>query len=160
MITLYTGEKIRIDQLTYDCILLDGNKKPTKIKKIKRGHFNYYHILYYFDNGTIIDETHEHRFFNYDKGYWEKLKNWKIGDRAIDQNGNLIALTKIQRIDEPAEMFAVWTESHSYYANELLSGDARANLSIIPNGDLTIVKNVFNTVTPDIWFKVMEGKDV
>lgn len=154
LILLSSGEQIPLMDLTYNHSVMGMNGQPTKVIGIHRGFFNEFHNLYYFEDDIVIDETHDHRFFNYDKNRWEKLKDWNIGDHAVDSHGKKIALLDKQRLNEPAEMFGLWTESHDYYANNLLSGDARANLHLLADGDLASAVKVLSSVEPKEWFEL------
>jgi hypothetical protein len=86
---------------------------------------------YYFEDGTIINETHPHRFYNVDQGFWQRLQLWNIGDHAINQDGNKIALVSVERLEENIEMFGIWTDNGTYYANGLLSGAAFCNKELL-----------------------------
>lgn len=131
MITMENGVQKRMDSLCVgDVVLSDGNKS-TRIHTIRKGHFSDYHTLYYFDDGTIIDETHPHRFYNVDQGFWQRLQLWNIGDHAINQDGVEVALISVERIEENVEMFGIWTDSGTYYANGLLSGTAACNKELL-----------------------------
>lgn len=154
LILLSNGEQRQMIDITNDCSIMSKNGTPTEIIKFERGMFNSYHTLYYFDNNITIDETYEHRFFNYNQKCWAKLKDWNLGDYAIDFNGEKHKLLGKERINEKAEMFAMWTASHDYYANGLLSGDARANLSLIGDGDLNTCVRVLASVDPKQWFSI------
>lgn len=112
----------------------------TCVTRVMHGTDNPYHTKYYFEDGSVIDETHAHRFYNIEQGFWQRLGLWKIGEHAIRYDGAHIALVAKERIDEPARMFGLWTESCDYYANGLLSGDAGANKDLL--SDATIEQAV------------------
>ncbi len=126
LITMADGTKCRLDVITLEDYALSCDNTPTKVIKLERGNFNKCHILYHFDDGTTIDETHEHRFFHVEHNTLVKLKDWKIGERAKKQDGSTVSLESIEVVKEPAEMFGIWTESGYYFANGLLSGEAVA----------------------------------
>lgn len=136
LITMADGSQKRLDSLTTDDEVMAGTGLPTKIVKLTRGVWSQNHILYHFSDGTIIDETYEHRFFNVTQGYWQKLKLWKIGDRAKCTDRSTPILVKVEKVNEMVEQFGIWTESHDYFANNLLSGDVKANLKLL--SDATI----------------------
>lgn len=136
LITLADMSQKRLDELTMDDIVLGGDMMPAKIMRIGRGIWNDKHILYYFDGGTVIDETHEHRFYNVNQGFWQKLKNWKIGDRARRIDGTDVSLLSTKTIKERAEMFGLWVERGSYWANGFLSGDASANQALLADASV------------------------
>ena len=131
LITLADGTARRLDQLAVGNMVLGGDGQPARVLRLGRGVWNDRHTLYHFADGTTIDETHEHRFYNIDQGFWQKLKAWRIGDRARRQDGGEAALGAVERIRERAEMFGLWVERGSYWANGLLSGDASANLPLL-----------------------------
>lgn len=133
IITLADGTGKRLDALTNEDMVLGGDRKPAKILRLARGRWNPYHTLYRFGDGTVIDEVHEHRFFNVEQGFWQKLKNWRVGEHARRIDGGTEALVDVERIEERKEMFGLWVERDSYWANGLLSGDAEANLPLLEN---------------------------
>jgi hypothetical protein len=134
-----------------------GDYTPTRICKITRGIVSDYHTLYLFDDGTIIDEAHRHRFYNVDAGYWMYLDEWKIGDRAKNYDGNTPKLIRIERVDEPCRRYGLWTESHDYYANNLLSGETAANQTVLANATLEQAVDMLATVDADKLDKLYKG---
>lgn len=131
LITLADGTERRLDELTGTEMVLGGNLHPARILRLARGLWSDRHTLYHFDDETVIDETHEHRFYNAEQGFWQKLKNWRIGDHAKRLDGGAPALVFIEPKEERAEMFGIWVERGSYWANGLLSGDASANRPLL-----------------------------
>lgn len=131
LITLADGTSRRLDELMGDELVLGGDMQPARILRIARGTYSPKHTLYHFEDGTVIDETHEHRFFNNEQGFWQKLKNWRMGDRAQRLDGGTPALVAVEPVEERAEMFGMWVDRGSYWANGLLSGDASANQSLL-----------------------------
>lgn len=130
MITMGDGSSKRMDKICVNDIVMSKNGM-SRVTAIRRGHFNNHHILYHFEDGTVIDETHHHRFYNVDQGFWQRLQLWNIGDHAINQKNNKVALTSVEYLEEPSEMFGIWTEDGTYYANSLLSGAASCNKSLL-----------------------------
>lgn len=131
MITMADGSKCRMDTINVGDFVMSENGIPSCVYAIRSGKFSDYHTLYHFEDGTVIDETHPHRFYNVDQGFWQRLQLWKIGDHAINQNGDIVALTFVEHLDEAAEMFGIWTDSGTYYANGLLSGAASCNKKLL-----------------------------
>ena len=131
LITLADGTERRLDELTGTEMVLGGDMHPARILRLARGLWSVRHTLYHFDDETVIDETHEHRFFNVEQGFWQKLKNWRVGDHAKRLDGGAPALASIEPKEERAEMFGIWVERGSYWANGLLSGDASANRPLL-----------------------------
>lgn len=155
-ITLADGSTKRMDSLTDDDVLLSGDGKPVKIVKRKRGTFNSRHTYYTFEDGTVIDEVHAHRFFNVEQGFWQRLDKWKIGEHAKRQDGETVALVSVDLMDERAEMFGVWTESHDYWANGLLSGEAAANQSLLADATAEQAANMVASVS-ERWIAALSG---
>lgn len=131
MITMANGSIRRMDSLCVGDIVLSDGGIPSHIHAVRNGRFSDYHTLYYFEDGTIIDETHPHRFYNVDQGFWQRLQLWNIGDHAIKQDGKMVALVSVERLNEEVEMFGIWTDSGTYYANGLLSGTASCNKGLL-----------------------------
>ena len=130
MIMMADGISKRMDNICAGDIVLSKNG-TTCVNAIRRGRFNDKHILYTFEDGTIIDETHHHRFYNVDQGFWQRLQLWNIGDHAINYNGEKVALVSVEVLNEDAEMFGIWTDDGTYYANGLLSGAAFCNRDLL-----------------------------
>lgn len=135
LITLADGSGKRLDCLEGTDILL-GENGPVRVKHLAREYYSKQHTLYYFDNGTMIDETGPHRFYNATQGFWQLLGRWNIGDCAVDANGQKIALVATERVAEPCERFGVWTEDGSYYANGLLSGATSCNRRLLADATM------------------------
>lgn len=131
LITLADRTERRLDELTGTELALGGDMCPARILRLARGLWSPQHTLYHFDDETVIDETHEHRFFNVEQGFWQKLKNWRVGDHAKRLDGGAPALVSVEPKEERAEMFGIWVERGSYWANGLLSGDASANRPLL-----------------------------
>lgn len=131
LITLADRTERRLDELTGSELVLGGDLRPAHILRLARGMWSPSHTLYHFDDETVIDETHEHRFFNVEQGFWQKLKNWRVGDHAKRLDGGAPALVSVEPKEERAEMFGIWVERGSYWANGLLSGDASANRPLL-----------------------------
>ncbi len=131
LITLVDGTEQRLDELTGTEMVLGGDLHPARILRLARGLWSDRHTLYHFDDETVIDETHEHRFYNAEQGFWQKLKNWRVGDHAKRLDGGAPALVSVEPKEERAEMFGIWVERGSYWANGLLSGDASANRPLL-----------------------------
>ena len=136
LISMYDGSCCRLDEIQVGDIVVSHDGTPTVVESLKRGMFNDHHTLYTFDNGTVIDETHTHRFYNTDQGFWQNLEKWKIGEHAITIEGKETALVDKEVRYDTVEMFGLWTESGSYYANGLLSGLAKCNEPLVANASM------------------------
>lgn len=122
--------------------LVMGQNGPTEIVKLHRGKFASSHTKYYFSDGTVIDETGDHRFFNATQGFWQRLRLWKIGDEGQNACGEPVRLVHKETIIEFVEQFGLWTRSHNYYANGLLSGDVQANRWLFHDATISMVTNL------------------
>lgn len=131
LITLADGGTRRLDSIQPGDLLLAGDGTPTWARRVARGRWNDHHTLYRFEDGTVVDEIHAHRFYNCETGFWQLLERWRIGDHARRQDGAEVALVAVERVEEPAEMFGLWTESRDYWANGLLSGETAANQALL-----------------------------
>ena len=131
LITMADGSQRRMDSVCVGDTVLSRNGAISRIHTVKHNRFSDYHTLYHFEDGTVIDETHPHRFYNVDQGFWQRLQLWNIGDHAVNQNGAEVALMSVERLDEKAEMFGIWTDDGTYYANGLLSGAAFCNKELL-----------------------------
>lgn len=131
LITMADGSTKRLDEVRPGDLLLAGDGTPTRARRVARGQWNDHHTLYRFSDGTVIDEIHDHRFFCAEQGFWQLLRRWRIGDHARRQNGAEVALVSVERVDESAEMFGLWTESRDYWADGLLSGETAANQALL-----------------------------
>lgn len=131
LITMTDGTVKQMQDIVVGDMVISQTGKPTRVYNTARGVFNDYHVLYHFDDGTVIDETHDHRFYNVEQGFWQRLKHWKLGEHAVGQNGAEIALVSKELVTERAEMFGIFTEDGTYFANGLLSGAAQCNRTLL-----------------------------
>ena len=146
-IMLADGTTKRLDSLDGTELLMSKDGEPTKIVARKRGSFSSYSKFYTFSDGSKIHETHPHRFYNVDQGFYQWLPKWKIGDRAQRYDGKLVSLISVEDKPEHIQMFGLWTESHTYYANGLLSGTAEANIPLLENADTSVAIKIAQSLT-------------
>mgnify|MGYP003304419034 CR=1 FL=1 len=133
IITMADGSGKRLDELEVGDALMAGDGYPTTVVRTGRDIWRPFHTLYHFEDGTVIDEISVHRFYNVEQGFWQKLHLWNIGEHAKRLDGTQVALVRVERVDEEAECFGLWTESDDYFANGLLSGNAGANRDLLEN---------------------------
>lgn len=157
LITLADRTERRLDELTGTEMVLGGDLHPARILRLARGMWSPSHTLYHFDDETVIDETHEHRFFNVEQGFWQKLKNWHVGDHAKRLDGAAPALVSVEPKEERAEMFGIWVERGSYWANGLLSGDASANRPLLANATVEQAIDMAESLTEKDLMRILEG---
>lgn len=157
LITLADGTERRLDELTGTELVLGGDMCPARILRLARGMWSLSHTLYHFNDETTIDEIHEHRFHNVDQGFWQKLKNWHIGDHAKHLDGGTPALVSVEPVAERAEMFGIWVERGSYWANRLLSGDASANRPLLANATVEQAIDMAESLTEKNLMEILGG---
>jgi hypothetical protein len=145
-ILMADGIEKRLDSLKAGDLVMDIDGAPTEVLLVKRGSMNPYHTIYYFEDGYYIDEASTHRFFNVEKGFWEHLSKWEIGQHARDFNGKNHALLSKERLDEPRENFGLFTESGRYFASGLLSGPAKCNRDLLKNATLGDAVNMVGSI--------------
>lgn len=146
LITMHDGTEKRLDTLKKGDKVLAQDGSIDIIYEFKRGFYSPYHTLYYFDNGTVIDETHDHRFYNKTQGFWQRLKLWNIGDIALDKDNQEVALIKKEVVNEEIENFGIFTHSGTYYANGLLSGAAQCNRKLLANASTDQVVEMMTSI--------------
>lgn len=157
LITLADRTERRLDELTGTEMVLGGDLHPARILRLARGMWSPKHTLYHFDDETVIDETHEHRFFNVEQGFWQKLKNWRVGDHAKRLDGGAPALVSVELKEERAEMFGIWVERGSYWANGLLSGDASANRPLLADATVEQAIDMAESLTEKDLMRILGG---
>ena len=127
LILMADGSEKRLDKLEANDIVMTDNGVPARVLNVARGYWMPHHTLYHFEDGTILDEISEHRFFNVEQGFWQKLYKWNIGEHAKRYDGTEVALVRVERVEEEAECFGLWTTNGQHIANGLLGGEAVAN---------------------------------
>lgn len=157
LITLADRTERRLDELTGSELVLGGDLRPAHILRLARGMWSPSHTLYHFDDETTIDETHEHRFFNVEQGFWQKLKSWRVGDHAKRLDGGTPVLVSVEPVAERAEMFGIWVERGSYWANQLLSGDASANRPLLANATVEQAIDMAESLAEKDLMKILGG---
>lgn len=146
-IIMADGTKKELQELQPNDWVLDMNGEKTRVLEVKRKAFDPSHALYFFENDIIIDVVGSHRFYNVEKGYWEHLYKWKLGEHALDFKGNKIKLLSKKKVFERKERFNLSTESGRYYANGLLSGPARCNRELLKDMTLKDAAKMLTTIT-------------
>lgn len=158
MITMADGTERRMDSLHVGDIVLSESGTKSYVREVYSGHFSNYHTLYYFEDGTVINETHPHRFYNVDQGFWQRLQLWNIGDHALNRNGEAVALVSVEKIDEEIEMFGIWVDKGTYYANGLLSGEASCNKKLLEEASAEKAVDMMLSTDED-WLLQLMGLD-
>ena len=156
LISMADSSTKRLDSLKRGDEVLDSSGKPSKIIALKSNGFNSFYILYRFENGIEIKEVFPHRFYNEEKGFWEHLSKWKIGDHARAIDGTKVALISKEIVYEREEGFGLFTESGSYYANGLLSGPARCNKNLLSNKTLKEAVSMACSIRADQAYNLLQ----
>lgn len=146
MITMADCGRKRMDEISIGDSVLAGNGRSTVVTDILRGYECNHHTLYEFSDGSVVDEVGRHRFYNVEQGFWQYLNRWNIGEHAVREDGTHVALVGRRRLDEPKEMFGLWTESTDYYAEGLLTGETAANQQVLPDIDIDTAANILSTL--------------
>lgn len=76
-----------------------------------------------FSDGTIVKTVHRHRFYNVERQAMVYMDEWNIGEHAIKQNGERIALVSHENVKEEVKHYTLFTKHQNYFANGLLSGN-------------------------------------
>lgn len=157
LITMADGSTRPLRELHFGDQVLSGSGEATGVISVSRGRMHHYHTLYTFDDGTVIDESADHRFYNVNLGYWAWLRDWRIGDRARKVDGSTTALVNRERVDEPAECFGLWTESRDYWAGGLLSGETMANQRLLADASAELAAEMLGSIEPEMVREMMGG---
>lgn len=159
LITMADGTLKPIENIKSGDLVLDADHNSHPVKYLSRNRFAKYHTLYYFDDGTIIDEVNKHRFYNIEQGFYQLMKFWKIGEHGLTSDGKKIKLVDKKRIDEKAEAFGLYTKNGNYYANNLLSGQAFVNKKYLSEMDTKKAINMLLSIDNEAnLFKLFEEK--
>ena len=145
LITMANGSTKRMDSLTKGELVLCENGS-TAIERIKVTASNPYYYEYLFEGDIIIKETAPHRFYNKEQGFYQRLGKWQIGEHAINQDGQEVALLSVRKVEERELKYGLFTESGTYYANSLLSGTMQANRSFLADASIDKVINMASSV--------------
>ena len=159
LITMADGSTRPLRELHFGDQVLSGSGEATAVISTSRGRINPYHTLYTFEDGTVIDESADHRFYNVDLGYWAWLRDWRIGDRARRVDGTETALVAVERVDEPAECYGLWTESRDYWAGGLLSGETMANQRLLADATAEQAAEMLASIKPEMLREMMGGNE-
>lgn len=149
LINLADGTQKRIDELTLQDKVLSYNPTTqeleadeiTYVDSMENKTYTEYDI-WTFSNGTIIKTVHRHRFYNVERQEMTYMDKWNIGEHAINQNGELIALVSHKNVKEKVKHYTIFTKNQNYYANGLLSGNRYTkSLHLVGNSKQTQLNN-------------------
>ena len=146
LITMADGSKRRIDSLCVGDLVMDEDGNPTPVYSVSRGRFSPYYTIYTFEDGTTVHEVKRHRFYNADQGFFQYIDKWQMGEHAVKQNGEKVALVSAEKVYERTERFGLWTKKGSYFANEVLSGMAFCNKRLLANATAEQAVNMMMSI--------------
>lgn len=139
LITMADGSQKRIDEITVGEVVLDKNGKENLVYRVSHEIYAP-HRYYYFSDGTVINEVMKHRFYNVEQGFYQLLQLWNIGEHAVNSKGEEIELIRVEEGIGNKQCFGIFTVAGNYYANGLLSGQAKCNTEFL--ADMTIDKAI------------------
>lgn len=130
LITLANGTEKRIDELTLQDRVLAIDPETSKFvsdeitytDSTEHKTFTEYD-KWTFSDGTIVKTVHRHRFYNVEKQAMVYMDEWNIGEYAVNQNGERIALVSHENVKEEVKHYTIFTKHQNYFANGLLSGN-------------------------------------
>lgn len=130
LITLADGTEKRIDELTLQDRVLSIDPETmqfvsdeiTYTDSTEHKTFTEYDV-WTFSDGTIVKTVHRHRFYNVEKQAMVYMDEWNIGEHAVNQNGERIALVSHENVKEEVKHYTIFTKHQNYFANGLLSGN-------------------------------------
>lgn len=130
LITLADGTEKRIDELTLQDRVLAIDPETSKFvsdeitytDSTEHKTFTEYD-KWTFSDGTIVKTVHRHRFYNVEKQAMVYMDEWNVGDHAVNQNGERIALVSHENVKEEVKHYTIFTKHQNYFANGLLSGN-------------------------------------
>lgn len=77
-----------------------------------------------FSDGTTVKTVHAHEFYNVERCGMTYMHDWKIGEHAVNMNGEHVALVSRETIKETVNHYKITLENGTnYFANGLLTGD-------------------------------------
>lgn len=130
LITLADGSQKRIDRLTLDDKVLSYNPDTVQLEADEitytdsmenKKHAEY--DVWTFSDGTIVKTVHRHRLYNVERQAMVYMDEWKIGEHAINSNGEYIELVNHENIKEEVRHYTLFTKNQNYFVNGLLSGN-------------------------------------
>lgn len=130
LITLADRTQKRIDELTLQDRVLSIDTETGKFvadeitytDSTEHKTFTEYDV-WTFSDGTIVKTVHRHRFYNVEKQAMVYMDEWNIGEHAVNQNGEYIALVSHENVKEEVKHYTLFTKHQNYFANGLLSGN-------------------------------------
>ena len=78
---------------------------------------------WYFEDGTIVETAHRHRFYNLEANAVKYMDEWQIGEHACKSDGTNPKLVKHEKIDGDCQHYTLFTANQTYFANGLMSGN-------------------------------------
>lgn len=131
LITMADGSHKKIKDIKAGeyCLSLNekGEKVPGYIYAIDsdRMKFGNHYDKFTFEDGTVLDIIHRHRFYNLVDNAFVHLDVWCEGDEGVNEQGKRVKLVKSQiRYEEKnIRHCTLFCENNTYFANGLLCGN-------------------------------------
>lgn len=90
-------------------------------KDENKSHIEY--DLWKFSDNYFVKTVHRHRFYNVEDNCFVYMDRWKLGDHAINQEGETLELLSHKIIREEVKHYKITTKYyHNYFANGMLTG--------------------------------------
>ena len=153
LITMADGSHKRLDSLTI------GEQVRTEegistIYALSNSVIYPNHVIYEFEDGTIVKEVEAHAFYNVESNFYKNLNKWDIGEHAVNEQGEHIALIRKELVEEETTKYTIWTHQGSWYANGLLCSDMIHNTTLFPELDIDSAMDIVLSIDPKF---VIEG---
>ena len=130
LITMADGTQKPIENLENGELVLSVNPKtwelePTPILACDSHMFKFANESdkWYFEDGTIIETAHRHRFYNLEHNTVKYMDEWQIGEHACKIDGTNPKLVKHEKIEGDCQHYTLFTLNQTYFANNLMSGN-------------------------------------
>lgn len=139
LITMSDGTKKKISEIRCGDKVKGYNNKEYIVYREEYGNKAYtdYSDIWTFENEYEIITCHRHRFYNVENQKFMYLQDFKIGEHAITENNEQVALLSYRRDEERiCKYFSlwcneigqdkeedIWQDGNNYYANGLLAGN-------------------------------------
>jgi len=131
LITMADGSHKKIKDIKAGeyCLSLNknGEKVPAYIYAIDSDimKFGNHYDKFTFEDGTVLDIIHRHRFYNLVDNSFVHLDVWCEGDEGVNEQGKRVKLVKSQiRYEEKnIRHCTLFCENNTYFANGLLCGN-------------------------------------
>lgn len=125
LITMADGTYKPVEDIEVGDLIMDYQHQPKSVTRCQHDTNNYKpdYDVWTFEDGTVIKTAVRHRFYNIERQKMVYLDEWEIGDRAYNERGEAVALTRHEHVGEACQHYSLWTETQNYFAGGLLAGN-------------------------------------